>query len=86
MMKFLSKIIALPISTDLKDQLDPNSLEVVEAELKRLQSEVAGKLSRLESVLKNELTKSGSLNKLELFKKNIRLGLAKWLYMTSIKK
>ena len=69
-----------------KTLLNPDTLSNVELDIRKIQSEIGGHLSRLEQRLKSELVKNNKTESFSALKRQIRTNLAKWLYLSSLKK
>lgn len=89
-MSFISKlrnrIEAASLSSDIKEMLGTEVSTVLDRELKDIQSNFAGQLSRIETKVKKELEKSQKVEQFGIVKRQIRTALAKWLYMSGVKK
>ena len=89
MSSFLKKIqskyqVQALLSSDAKDILGADASHV-EADLRRLQNEIAAQLVKIESKIQEQLKNSQQEAKIKLLRKQIRTSLAKWVYLSSFK-
>lgn len=91
MVSFLEKVsrkkaLAATLSPATKELLGEEAWKVVNQDLDKIRSDFAGHLSRIETKVKNELEKVQNEKQFAVVKKQIRTALAKWLYLSSLKK
>jgi hypothetical protein len=91
MVSFLKKVnrkkaLGSTLSPATKEFLGEEAWKVVNQDLDKMRSDFAGHLSRIENKVKTELEKAQNAEQFAVVKKQIRTALAKWLYLSSLKK